>query len=82
MYIFIMSVCCAVILFAMYKTHRFFRSLFLSALQGTVSLFAVNFIGEFIGVHIAFNWFSLLAGAVGGLPGIIFLLISDIMCAI
>ncbi len=82
MYIFIMSLCGVAILITMYKTHKFFRSLFLSALQGTVALFAVNFIGEFIGLHIALNSFSLLVGTLGGLPGIIFLLVSDIMCAI
>ncbi len=78
MYIFFMSVCCVVIMIAMVKTHHFFRTLIISAIQGITALFAVNLIGDFIGVHIALNSFSLFVGGFGGLPGIIFLLINNI----
>lgn len=82
MFVFIMVVCTALVFFSMYKSHHFFRCVLLSVFQGLTALFAVNFVGEFISVHLPFNWFSIGVGAVGGLPGIIFLLICDIMCAI
>ena len=67
------------ILVSMLRSHHFVKSLFLSAFQGITALFAVNFIGEMISVHISMNWFSLTIGAVGGLPGIILLLINDVI---
>lgn len=82
MFVFIMVVCTVLILFTMFKTHYFVRCILLSVFQGLTALFAVNFLGEFISVHLPVNWFSVGVGAVGGLPGIIFLLICDIMCAI
>ena len=78
MYIFIMTLCGCVILFSMIKSGSFFKSLLLSAIQGITAVFAVNLIGEFIGVHIAVNAFSGLVSAVAGLPGVIFLLVSNI----
>lgn len=82
MFVSVMVVCTALVLFTMLKTHYLFRCILLSVFQGLTALFAVNFVGEFISVHLPVNWFSLSVGAVGGLPGIIFLLICDIMCAI
>lgn len=78
MYIFIISVSAAVVLFSMIKTHHFFKSFMLSLVQGIAALFAVNLIGDFLNVHIALNMFSVSVGVLGGLPGIIFLLISNI----
>lgn len=82
MFVAVMVVCTALVLFTMLKTHYLCRCILLSVFQGLTALFAVNFVGEFISVHLPVNWFSLSVGAVGGLPGIIFLLICDIMCAI
>ena len=82
MFVFVMAVCALVIFFAMLKTKHFVKCVLLSAFQGLIALFAVNFVGEFINVHLSVNWFSLGIGAVGGLPGVIYLLICDIMCAI
>lgn len=67
---------------SMLRSHHFVKSLFLSTFQGICALFAVNFIGEMISVHIPMNWFSFAVGAVGGLPGIIFLLINDVIVKI
>ena len=78
MYLFIMSVSAVIVLFSMIKTHHFFKSFMLSLVQGIAALFAVNLIGDFLNVHIALNMFSVFVGVFGGLPGIIFLLISNI----
>ena len=78
MYILIVSLCAVVVLFTMIKTHHFFKSFMLSFLQGIAALFAVNLIGDFLNVHIALNIFSISVGVLGGLPGIIFLLVSNI----
>lgn len=82
MYIFILIVCFVVIISALFSSKHFIKSFLLSALQGLSALFAVNFIGDFIGVHLALNWFSAAVSAAGGLPGVIFLLISDILLAV
>lgn len=68
-----------VIFFSMYKTHHFVKSIILSVLQGGAALFAVNFIGSFIDVHIPLNWFSIAVSGAGGLPGVIMLLVSEII---
>lgn len=78
MYIFIMTLCGCVILVSMLKTHRLFRSLVLSAVQGAAAVFAVNFIGEFTGLHISLNWFSAAVSSIGGLPGVIFLVMNNL----
>lgn len=66
------------IFFAMYKSGHIVKSAFLSLLQGLSALFAVNFAGGFISVHLPLNFFSIVTSAVGGLPGVIFLLVYDL----
>ena len=68
-----------IILFAMYKSGHIIKSVLLSVLQGGCALFAVNFIGGFISVHLPLNIFSIAASSVGGLPGVIFLLVYDLV---
>ena len=79
MYTFVLIVCLLVILISFIKSRHFFSSLFLSALQGIIALFAVNFTGGFIALHLNVNLFSLFVSAFGGLPGVIFLVVSDIV---
>lgn len=79
MFEFILGISAFVIFISMIRTHHFVKSLFLSAFQGITAIFAVNFIGELISVHIPFNWFSIGVSAVGGLPGIIFLLVNNVV---
>ena len=67
------------IFLSMYKTRHFFKALILSVLQGGAALFAVNFIGSFIDVHIPLNWFSMAVSGAGGLPGVILLLVSEVI---
>lgn len=82
MFIVILVISALIILGAMFFTHHLVKSIMLSSFQGIVALFAVNLIGDFINVHIALNWFSFVISTVGGLPGVIFLLINDVMSAL
>lgn len=79
MYISIMSLSGIIILFTMIGTHRFFRSLIMSAMQGIIALFAVNFIGGFTGLHLSVNFFSLLVSCISGLPGVILLVVNNLI---
>lgn len=82
MFYFILVISAIIIMISMFRTHHFIKSSFLSAFQGITAIFAVNFIGEMISVHIPMNWFSLSVGVIGGLPGIICLLLNDILVKI
>lgn len=75
----IIAVSALVIIFAMIKTHHVVKALLFSAIHGLAALFAVNLIGNFIGVHIPINFFSLAVLAAGGVHGAVFLLISEIL---
>ena len=55
------------------------RSIFLCALQGICSLFAVNLIGLSCDVSLAVNWFSLGISALLGTPGVITMLIFNLI---
>ncbi len=79
MFMFISCTAAAVILISMLKSKHFIKAILISCIQGAAALFAVNFAGDFIGVHIPMNIFSLSAGAVGGLPGVIYLLVCEIL---
>lgn len=66
-----------VIIISMIKSKRFFTVLFSTVLQGVCALFAVNFIGNFISVHIPINIYTLGLSSIGGLSGVITLLLCD-----
>ncbi len=51
--------------------------LLLNALAGLVILFAVNFVGSYIGLHISVGWISALITGVLGLPGVVLLLLIE-----
>lgn len=72
-----MSISAIVIVVSFFKSGYFIKGLVLSVLQGLFALFAVNFIGGFTGLHIAVNFFSLGVSSLGGLPGVIFLVVTD-----
>ncbi len=58
---------------------RGFSSLLLSALQGIAALFAVNLAGMATGVCLAVNLYSISAAAVLGMPGVIGMLLTNII---
>lgn len=74
-----LAVCVTVIIVTVFKTKRIIAATLLSVFQGIGSLFAVNFIGSFIGVHLAVNAFSLAVSAVAGTSGVVLLLISQVL---
>ena len=62
--------CALTVLVSMKKSGHFIKSLFLSVIEGTAALFAVNAVGTFTGVTLPVNWLTLTSGAVFGMPGI------------
>ena len=60
------------------KSKRFFTALLLTALQGVCALFAVNFIGTFLSVHIPINGWTVGVSSIGGVSGVIMLLLCDV----
>lgn len=68
----------ALILFiVMFKSHKFFKCLFSSSLQGIAAMFAVNVLGMVTGFHIAVNWYTILFSLIFGTPGVIALTMAD-----
>lgn len=77
----IFSVYAIVIFISYIKSKKFFTALLLTAMQGICALFAVNFIGKFIEVHISVNYWTLGLSSIGGVSGVILMLLCDIfMC--
>lgn len=64
------AICTLCVLVSMKKSGHFMKSLFLSVVEGTAALFAVNAAGTFTGVTLGVNWLTLASGAVFGVPGI------------
>jgi hypothetical protein len=75
----LLTVGVTVIIVTAFKSKRFVPAVILSVLQGVGSLFAVNFIGSFIGVHLAVNAFSLSVSSIGGASGVALLLFSQVL---
>lgn len=68
-------------LLAFKRSGHFFKAFFITAAQGIAALFAVVLIGEFIPVPLGINLFTLGAGALGGTPVIILLvLLNTVLC--
>lgn len=61
------------------KSEKPFSCLMLSALSGIGSLFAVNIASAVTGVSLAVNSATLLISGIGGIPGTVFLLLSDVI---
>lgn len=67
------------ILISMIRTKRFIAALIFSCLQGLVALFAANFISDFANMNVSVNPYTLILSAVGGIPGVIFLLMCGVL---
>ncbi len=65
------------VLIAFLRSGRFFGALFSSAVQGAVSLLAVNVAGMLTGVTVAVNPVTLTAVSLLGIPGTIGLLLLN-----
>lgn len=64
---------------AMIKSGNVLKSLVVSALQGVSALFALNIIGAVTGITLSVNAFSMILTAVMGIPGVILLLLTNII---
>ncbi len=89
MQLLIAAVLCAVILVcmgfvfrAMIRTRRPVRSLLGSTLQGVCALAAVNVTGLLTGVALGVNWLSASCCALLGVPGVITLLLYNVIFAL
>ena len=67
------------IIISMLRSKRFFSALILTAIEGIAALFAIDWIGSFIGVNLPVNGYTAALCALGGIPGVIFLLIADVI---
>lgn len=65
------------ILITIFKTKRFFTTMFLTVLQGICGLFAVNLLGQYIAIHIPVNGWTVGVSSIGGLSGVIMMLLCD-----
>lgn len=74
-----MAVSALIVIAVCIKSKHFFKNLSLSAISGIGSLFAVNLFTAFTGVSIAVNYITLLIGIFFGIPGIIAIIISQIL---
>ena len=75
----LVSACALAVLITMLRSDKAFRAFLLTCLQGVAALFAVNITGLLTGVTLSVNWCSLGAGAIFGTPGVISLLILDVI---
>ena len=53
--------------------------LVLNAVVGLVLLWLVNFFGDFVGIRIEFNWLTLLIAGLFGAPGIVLMVVYQIL---
>ena len=67
----------AVILLSVFiRSKHFFRCLFLSALSGIGSLFAVSILSQITGISLGINPVTLSVSALGGIPSVIAMLVA------
>lgn len=67
------------LLVALFRTGKPVRCLFGSTLQGACALAAVNVTGALTGVSLGLNWLSLVACASLGVPGVVCLLLLQLI---
>ncbi len=78
----ILLTCVGIVFRAMIRTRRPVRSLLGSTLQGACALAAVNVTGLITGVSLGVNWLSAVCCALLGVPGIITLLLFNVILAL
>ena len=57
----------------------FFKSVFTSAIGGVGALCAVNALSYFIPLTVGVNWYTLGFSSIFSVPGVIFLLVSEVL---
>lgn len=76
--VYLVAVCALLaILGAIMRCGHPFKAVFLTALQGIAAIFAVKILGEFTGVGLPVNWYTLSVGCICGTPGVIMILMLN-----
>jgi len=70
---------CLAILASMLRSRKLVRYLLLSVLSGVAALYAVNAVGLLTGLRLSVNWLTLGISAAGGVPGVVALLLGDVL---
>ena len=68
-----------IILAVTLRNEKPFKNIFLSLFSGVGSLFAVNIASAITAVSLPVNTLTLSVSAVGGIPGVVLLLISEVL---
>lgn len=79
---FVLAVClifALIILFVCKKTGFCFKNMFLSSVSGLGSLFLLNMLTDFTAVSVSVNYLSLAISSFFGIPGVIGLVLSQIL---
>ena len=74
-----LSIVTITMLVVLLKTRKPFSSLLRSASQGICAMLAVNLVGIASGVSIGFGWFSMLFASLLGIPGVITMLLMELI---
>ena len=69
----------ACILLACLKSRHFLKYIILSILSGLAALFAVQLLGSFTQIEIPVTPLTIGISCIGGVPGVILLLITDLL---
>ena len=81
--VYILAICLAAAfmstLIVCFKSRHFFSSIFLTAVSGTGALVAVNLLSSVTGVSIALNYITVSVSAFMGMPGVIALVVSQLI---
>ena len=67
------------ILASMLRSRKLIRYLLLSVFSGVAALYAVNAVGLLTGMRLSVNWLTLGVSAAGGVPGVVAMLLADIL---
>ncbi len=75
----VLSVTALILIVFFIKSRKPIKSLVLNAFSGIISLILINVTTSFTGIHIPVNWWSVTACAGLGLPGVIGLILLQII---
>lgn len=75
----VLSVTALILLVLFIKSRKPMKSLILNAFSGIITLILINLTTSFTGIHIPVNWWSVTASAGLGLPGVIGLVLLQII---
>ena len=75
----VLSLTALIILIFFIKSRKPVKALILNAFSGIITLILINLTTRFTGIHIPVNWWSVTTSAGLGLPGVIGLILLQII---